>query len=210
MNSIPWYLTLVRLIVPISILRFPLFGILASIYVDSADWKVIGVTSDNLDYIYQNWDKAMDLYSFLFILWIVYKWKDTWARNTAFGFFIYRMLGDVLFWITSWKPIFFFFPNVFENFVILCLVTFWLTKKKKLNFSLVQKTIMLGVLIIPKLINEYFQHLLDQQPWETYSFGSLFGFTGPVLAQVNWILWGILLYIVPALGFLLFAKATNK
>lgn len=210
MGYIPWYLTLIRLIIPFFILRFPLFGILASILVDCSDWNIIGVKSSSMDSIYQNWDKAMDLYAFLFIVWVVRQWQDVWARRVALGFFGYRLIGDILFWITGWRQILFFFPNVFENFVILCLIIFWLSKKKGLNFGLWQKTIMLGVLIIPKMIQEYFQHFLGLQPWEIYNFGSWLGFNGAVLDQANWILWGVLLYVVPMAGFLQYTRSKTK
>lgn len=210
MIYIPWYLTLVRLIIPISILRFPLLGILASIAADASDWIFVGVTSSEMNTIYQNWDKAMDVYSFLFIVWVVYTWQNIWARKVALGLFGYRLIGVILFWITGWRSTLFFFPNVFENFVILCLIIFWLSKKKKLNFDPLHKTIMLGVLIIPKMIHEYFQHFLGRQPWEIYNIGNWLGLKDEVSNQANWILWGGLLYIVPMAGFLLYIKYKIK
>lgn len=206
MIYIPWYLTLVRLIIPISILRFPLVGILASIIADALDWIFVGVTSNQMNAIYQNWDKAMDVYSFLFIVWVVYQWQDIWARRIALELFGYRLIGVILFWITGWRATLFFFPNVFENFVIVCLILFWLSKKKKLNFGQLDKAIMLGILIIPKMIHEYFQHFLTRQPWEIYSFDSWLGFRGTALTHIDPLLWGGLLYIIPMAGFLLYNR----
>jgi len=204
------YLTIIRLVIPFAILRLPLFGILASIWVDSSDWDIIGVKSSDMDKIYQNWDKAMDLYAFLFIVWVVCQWKDVWAKRVALGFFGYRLIGDILFWITGWRPILFFFPNVFENFVILCLIIFWLSKKRELNFSPLNKTTMLIVLVIPKMIHEYFQHFLGRQPWEIYPFGNWLGLSGFWAHQADWILWGTLLYVLPMVGFLLYSKNKMK
>lgn len=200
------FLTLVRLVIPFFILRHPLFGILASMWVDASDWDIIGVKSNSMDSTYQNWDKAMDLYSYFFIVWIVRQWQDVWARRVALGFFGYRLIGNILFWITGWRPILFFFPNVFENFVVLCLIIFWLSKKRKLNFSPLNKTIMLIVLVIPKMIHEYFQHFLGRQPWEIYPFGSWLGLSDFWAHQADWILWGMLLYVVPMAGFLLYIR----
>jgi len=205
-SYIPWYLTVIRLIVPISILRFPLLGMLASIEADILDWNFIGVTSGQVNVVYQNWDKAMDFYSYLFVVWIVLHWSDIWARRIALGLFGYRAIGTVLFWITGRPALLFFFPNVFENFVILCLIIFWLSKKKKLNFEPRQKVIMLAVLIIPKMIQEYFQHFLGRQPWELYSLGSWLGLRGTALVVADPLLWGGLLYLVPTLGFLLYIR----
>jgi hypothetical protein len=204
-----WFLTLIRLSISVSILRFPLVGILASIVVDSADWDIIGVNSNGMDAMYQNWDKAMDLSAFFFIVLVVRQWQDVWARRVALGFFVYRLIGNILFWIIGWRPVLFFFPNIFENFVVICLTLFWVSKKRELHFDHLTKTILLIVLIIPKMIHEYFQHFLGHQPWEIYPFGSWLGFTGFSARQADWILWGILLYVVPMVGFLLYARSNN-
>jgi len=45
MSVIPWYVTAVRLLVPFSILRWPLWGLLASSVVDMYDWKFVQVTT---------------------------------------------------------------------------------------------------------------------------------------------------------------------
>jgi hypothetical protein len=119
MSYIIWFLTLVRLAIPILILRFPLLGILVSIEADASDWIFVGVTSSEMNTIYQNWDKAMDLYGFLFIV-------------------------------------------------------------------------------------------LGRQPWEIYPFGSWSGLSGFSAHQADWILWGILLYVVPIAGFLLYIKEKVK
>jgi len=91
--------------------------------------------------VYQAWDKAMDLFYWLFILWIVWSWKDVWTKRVAFGLFFYRVTGMLLFWLTQWRPLLLIFPNVFENFVIWSLVLFMLTKKEKFFLTFRQKTV---------------------------------------------------------------------
>ena len=203
MSVIPWYITVVRLLVPASILRWSLWGLLASSIVDMYDWKFVHVVTDQDMMIYQSWDKIMDLYYWLFVLWIVWSWKDSWARKVAVVLFSYRLVGMVLYWITQWRFLLFFFPNVFENFVIWCLVLFLLTKKQKLFLTHLQKNIMLILLIIPKMIHEYFQHFLTRQPWELYNVGNWIGLEGIAQEYVNYFAWGGLLYVVPLVGFLL-------
>ena len=203
MNVIPWYVTVVRLLVPASILCWPLWGLLASTVVDMYDWKFVYVVTDQDMVIYQAWDKVMDLYYWLFALWIVRSWKDSWARKVAVGLFSYRVVGMVLYWLTQWRSLLAIFPNVFENFVIWCLVLFMLTKREKLFLTYLQKIAMLIALIIPKLIHEYFQHFLTCQPWELYDVGSWMGLRGIVQEYVNYFAWGGLLYVAPLVGFLL-------
>ena len=211
MSVVPWYITVVRLLVPVSILRWSLWGLLASTIVDMYDWKFVSVITDQDMVFYQSWDKAMDLYYWFFVLWIVWLWKDDWARKIAAGLFSYRLIGMMLYWLTQWRFLLFIFPNVFENFVIWCLVLFLLTKKEKLFLTHLQKIIMLTFLIIPKLIHEYFQHFLTRQPWELYDVGRWMGLGGIVQEYVNYFAWGGLLYVVPLAGFLLlYGKKTIK
>ena len=151
----------------------------------------------------------MDSYAFLFIIWVVWHWKDAWARRVALGLFGFRILGVILFWITGTRAMLFFFPNVFENFVIVCLLLFGMSKKKTLDIKPVQKVLMLSILSIAKFAQEFFQHFLDRQLWEIYSFGSWLGFQGMALYLVNPFLWGILLYAVPIGGFLLYIRRTK-
>ena len=215
MNVIPWYVTVVRLLVPASILSWPLWGLLASTVVDMSDWEFVHVVTDQDMVVYQAWDKAMDLYYWLFALWIVRSWKDSWARKVAVGLFSYRVVGMVLYWLTQWRFLLVIFPNVFENFVIWCLVLFMLTKKEKLFLTYLQKIAMLIALIIPKLIHEYFQHFLTRHPWELYDVGSWMGWGGIVQEYVNYFAWGGLFYVAPLAGFLLlyrkkYDKANEK
>ncbi len=204
MSFIPWYVTLIRLIVPVSILRFPLWGIVASMFADGSDWNLIGIKSKAMDEAYQRWDKSMDLYAYLFTLWIVIQWKDKWAKRIAIGLFGYRMVGQILFFITKWRAILFFFPNLFENFVIVCLIIFWRTRKQKLNLDFGQKGLIMAVLIVPKMFQEYFQHILVKQPWEIYSLGTITGLLKSPNADIDTWLWITLLYIIPISGLLLF------
>lgn len=202
MGLIPWYVTLIRLIIPLSILRWPLFGIIASSISDMIDWDLIQVLNDTDDVLYQYWDKVMDLYYWLFILWILRSWKDVWAKKMAIIFFVYRVLGMILFWITGYRKLLLFFPNVFENFVVLCLLLFWNTKKSKLQLNKTQKIQMLLVLFIPKIIHEYFQHFLEVQPWEIYDVGKWLGYTDKIGHNINLLSWASILYIIPFLVFL--------
>lgn len=209
MDIIPWYITPIRLLIPFIILRYPLLGIIASMLADGVDWQFIDVLTPADTVIYQSWDKMIDLYYWLFILWIVRSWKDIWAKRVAFGLFTYRLVGMIWFWISDWRPILFFFPNIFENFVVLSLIIFLINKGTKLGLNSLGKALMLTVVIVPKFINEYFQHLLGHQPWEIYDIGQTWGFSDPIKLSVSVITWGSLFYVIPILGFLAFYIKTE-
>lgn len=210
MSVIPWYVTVVRLLVPISILRWPLWGVLAAVVADMYDWKFVSVVTDQDLALYQAWDKGMDFYYWLFILWVVWKWKDIWAKRVAVGLFLFRMIGMGIFWLTQSRLMLFVFPNVFENFVIWCWVLFWLTRKQKLVLSKLQKIFMLLGIGIPKLLHEYFMHFLVKQPWEIYDVGVWLSFDGMVKEYANYIVWGGLFYLSPLVAFCWMINALQR
>ena len=106
-------LTLVRLILPLSILRWPLFGIILAASLDYKDWDFLGVSNDREMIFYQNWDKFMDIY-YLALAWFVsLKWQDKIARVTSSILFFWRVLGiPVAFFID--RSLLILFPNIFE------------------------------------------------------------------------------------------------
>lgn len=197
MDLIPWYVTIVRLLVPFLILKYPFLGMIANILVDMGDWNFIHVVTIKNNLVYQNWDKFFDIYSWLFVLYVIRFWSDMWAKKMAIFFFVYRAIGVALFWMTGIGSILFYFPNVFENFVIVCLLIFYIRQRRKLGINVSQKYLLLGLLVIPKLIHEYFQHYLGYQPWELYDIGLWVGLDGLIKHYFNLFAWGSLLYVLP-------------
>lgn len=198
---IPFYVTLLRLLVPLSILKWPLWGVLVSSLADIYDWKLVNLKTESDFLLYQNWDKAMDLYYLIFALFMTLKWKDKLAKKIALGLFLYRVIGMVFFWLSGKRIFLFLFPNLFENFFIFYLLYVFLFKKTKLLTSAKVTAIVLSLLTIPKLIHEYFLHFLEKQPWEFYSFGGEY---------TNNLVWGGLLYILPFIVGLFLVKKFNR
>lgn len=199
---VPFYIILIRLIVPFSILRWSLFGILLSTLVDMYDWKFVHVASDTDLAFYQYLDKGFDFYYLLFALIVAFRWKDILAKNIAIFLFIFRLFGLGIFLFWKERPALFYFPNVFENFFIFYVAFTHFSKKQILLTSKRLTTTILLSLIIPKLIHEYFMHYLGKQPWEIYDVGMWFGFSGILQEYINYFAWGTLFYITPFLIFI--------
>ncbi len=204
--DIPIYLTLIRLVAPFLILRFPFFGILLCTLIDMYDWKFVSINSEADFFVYQNWDKFMDLYYLTFAFSVVFKFKDKLAKSIALYLFGYRLLGLSIYFVTSIKSMLFFFPNVFENFFIFYISYVHFSKREKLLTSKNLTILILSSLIIPKLIHEYFMHYLNKQPWEIYDIGSWLGANGVLKEYANYLIWGSLFYLVPFLIFVYLLK----
>lgn len=154
---------LLRLIVPFSILRWPLAGISLSIAADASDVMVFEVTGYGFfDGIYHRLDKILDVY-YLFFAWLVARtWRDVLARRTATALFWWRALGVAAFELTGFRPLFLIAPNIFENFYIFRLIAV----KIKPSFAFTMRSLLIALIAvgIPKVVQEYLLHFryIDQ------------------------------------------------
>jgi hypothetical protein len=192
--------TAVRMLVPLLMLRWPLPGVLLSMIVDVYDWNFINIQTAEADAFYQNWDRLMDMYFWFVSVPMVLKWEDARSRSIAFAFLGFRMIGQVLFFITQNRSFLFFFPNFYDNFLVLYLGYVLIFKRTRLIESSLDALVIGPALLIPKIIHEYFLHFLQIQPWERFDIGNLLGFTGNVSYFVNYGFWSGLFYFVPILS----------
>jgi len=118
-----WVVVLSRFLVPFTIPRFPLPGILACLIIDAVDQTIFQqFTNLNLDG-YQGYDKALDIY-YLVIAYIatLRNWTNLFAFRVSRFLLYYRLFGVTLFELTysgegpRWLLL--IFPNVFEYFFI--------------------------------------------------------------------------------------------
>lgn len=149
-----------RLIVPLLIVRFPLTGLLAAGFLDVIDFSIIG--SHNW---YQVLDKLLDLYYLSLCLYVVLKtWRDPIARHLAVGLFAFRMagVGVLLLGVPEWSLL--FFPNLFEMlFGFYTLYRLW-SREPILFRRRRDVSVVMTVLAIPKLVQEYGLHIYVPHP----------------------------------------------
>jgi len=208
---IPLYVTSLRILIPLLIFKWPLLGILASTFMDIKDWKLIKFQSSTDYLFYQNWDKALDIYYLAIALFVTRSWKDKLAQKLAFFLFFYRLTGDLLFFFTQNRAFLFFFPNFFESFFVFYLLFTFIFRKAKIITSQKSWWILLIFLGLPKLIHEYFLHIIKTQPWQIYNLGQKLGFSGEMEANINFYSQGLIFYILPfALGLYFLKKASDR
>src|SRR3989344_2526383 len=150
-----------RLIVPFTIFRWPLFGGLLALLADVYDYVLLNkfgwgfLTSET----YQPVDKLFDIYYLSFEAFVASKWNDSIARKTAVALFSWRLVGTIIFEFTQLRKFLFFAPNIFEYFYL----TYLSIRKFRPAFHL-QKRLLIILLLtigIPKLIWEFILHYLE-------------------------------------------------
>ena len=112
----------IRLVVPLSILRWPFWGMLLAIAADASDvmifsklgWGILDGRG-----IYHELDKIFDIYYMALAAYVALKWQEALPRRLALLLFLWRFAGDVVFEITRARQVLFFAPNIFENFYLI-------------------------------------------------------------------------------------------
>jgi hypothetical protein len=160
-----------RILLPLTIFRWRLFGTIISPLLDAIDVVLVDVLVLVLNEPqvgfgnhYQFIDKWLDMYYLTFEVIVSFWWTNKLARNTSIILYVYRFIGLILFEITGIRKLFFIFPNLFENFFMYYVIAQkyfpkYLPKTKK------QLTILLVLLYIPKLGQEWMLHYAQLHPW---------------------------------------------
>ena len=153
---------LIRLLVPLLMFRWPLWGALASLVVDAADTNIVkffGVEIPN----YTATDKLFDMYYLSIQLYLSLSWANKLARGASIFLYIWRLIGVVTFELNpALRFMLFVAPNIFEHFFIYHNVMMKLgkeTKKKMWLNSYKRLFIVVFLLWLTKIPQELVLHV---------------------------------------------------
>ncbi|MCR4324337.1 MAG: hypothetical protein NUV69_01470 [Candidatus Curtissbacteria bacterium] len=192
-------LSIIRLVAGFSILKWPLFGLFASIFIDVYDFNFLPFANNGEREAYQLWDKIFDIYYLAIAAFTSLSWKDQLARKIAVSSFLYRLTGAILFPLIGNRSLLIFFPNFFENFFIFYLLFVRLTKKQKLFTSRISVFIIIVALLIPSILREYFMHVLKKPPWRVYDIAQNLDIQkwAPFGIDLSYLIWILILLSLP-------------
>lgn len=157
---------LLRIFVPLLILKRPLVGGIIAMVLDALDvviveWFGIGGMGPH----YHQIDKVLDLWYLGLEAHVAWGWTERVPRLIAIWLFVWRVLGVAIFEVTHWRPTMFIFPNLFENWFLFVLICWHFFPRVKLD-TWKRALIWLLVLYIPKAGQEYLLHVAEAQPWD--------------------------------------------
>jgi hypothetical protein len=161
-----------RVLVPLSILRFPLAGALLAMVLDALDVVLVDALAGLIGEPpgfgprYSQIDKALDTWYLALELVVAWRrWPERTLRRTAALLFAWRLIGVVAFEVTRIRPLLLVFPNLFENFYLyVTVVRRWFPRL--LPKTAVSLVLVLLILLIPKLAQEWTLHFIQFHPWE--------------------------------------------
>ncbi len=155
-----------RLVIPLLILRYPLFGGLTAMVIDALDVVLIeAIGLGGFGGHYSELDKLLDSYYLTLEAIVAFRWTSAWARIPAIVLYVYRAIGVVAFETTDTRVLLFVFPNLFENWwlYVVIVARFFPQLYPKSAKSV---AIPLFLLLVPKMGQEYLLHYQEAQPWD--------------------------------------------
>jgi hypothetical protein len=169
-----WIVAAARFLLPLTIPRYPLPGIIASLVLDGVDQTIFQQFTNLSLEGYQGYDKALDIY-YLTIAYIstLRNWANRFAFQVSRFLFYWRLVGVALFELTHLRSLLLIFPNTFEYFFI-----FYEAYRLRWDPRRMSKKLLVGaaalIWIVIKLPQEYWIHIaqLDTTDWIK---SSLFG-----------------------------------
>lgn len=159
---------LLRLTVPLLIIRYQLTGGIIAMLLDGADVILIEVIGmGGFGDHYHSLDKILDSYYLTIEFVIAWRWTNPYTRRPAIVLFALRAIGVVLFELTDRRIMLFLFPNMFENWWLYCVAVmrFWPRLEPHSARTI---AIPMLLLLIPKMGQEYLLHFAEAQPWNWF------------------------------------------
>lgn len=160
-----------RVLLPLTILRWPLAGGLLALVVDAVDVVLVDALAALLGEpgefgpLYAQLDKWLDLYYLGLEVVVARRWTNPVIRRTAFALFAWRLVGVILFEITVSRPLLVVFPNLFENYFLFVLVAQrWFPRLVPTTWG--QSLLACAILLVPKLVQEWVLHWEELHPWQ--------------------------------------------
>lgn len=163
--------TLIRLVAPVAILRWPFWGALGAVVADTFDFTILNVIGNGPlgGENYQRFDKLFDVYTLFFFLYAASKIDDVRVRKILTVLFSWRILGVFAFEATGIRQFLFFAPNIFEYFYLLVFGV----KQFKLPISLDDRkslAVLFLIAAVPKIVLEYVMHFREHP----FGLGSIY------------------------------------
>jgi hypothetical protein len=155
-----------RLLVPLLIFRYNLFGAILAMLLDGVDVILVDLMSiGGFEGHYHTTDKILDSWYLAIELIVALGWDNPWAKWPAVALFAYRAVGVVLFEVTQARIALFIFPNLFENWwLYVVIVAKWWPHLSPASWK--STLVPLFILLVPKMAQEYLLHFAEAQPWD--------------------------------------------
>ena len=148
-----------KFLIPPLFLKFPFQAVWGNYFLDVIDGDILHFLGMN-EVTYQTIDKASDYVSYIFMLILGTRWR---IRKIIVWLFIYRTIGQILFFITNKEIVFFYFQNFLEPLVMIYALLLFKKKSESKAYETYKKHFKLiwGIILAYKIWNEWYLHFAN-------------------------------------------------
>lgn len=145
--------------VPLFMLVFPFPAVWANYVLDVVDGDIL-MQFGMSEFTYQTIDKVADYFSYIFMLILGLRWR---IKRTIVILFVYRTVGQVLFFLTRNEMAFFYFQNLLEPLVMIYVLLIFVQKSEGKAFESYKRHFVLiwVIILVYKIWNEWYLHLAN-------------------------------------------------
>lgn len=160
-----------KFLVPVLMPWYPFQAVWGNYFLDVIDGDILLSLGLN-DYSYQTIDKIADLFSYVFMLILGFRWN---IRKIIIVLFTYRIVGQILFLITRNELTFVLFQNFLEPLVMAYTLIIFRQGSETKAFQTYKRhsKLIWAIVIGYKLWNEWYLHYANIDLSTIF-----FGFTG--------------------------------
>lgn len=144
----------IRLVAPLTALRWPLAGGVITIAADAIDVVIFQIT-DFPSIGYHRFDKLLDTYYLALFVIVAQRWSRV-PRIASSALFAFRTIGIAAYEATGARVLLFAFPNVFELFFLFCAAVSRF--RPYYEWTPRRAIAWIAVLLVPKMAQEYALH----------------------------------------------------
>ncbi len=153
------FVILLKFIVPALMLKYPFIASWVNYFLDVIDGDIL-LSLGMSDGTYQLIDKSADYISYVFMLIVGWRWS---IKRTIIILFIYRTIGQILFFITGNELVFFYFQNFLEPLFMIYALILFKQKSEKAAYQTYRKYLIFiwVVILVYKVWNEWYLHFAN-------------------------------------------------
>jgi hypothetical protein len=148
-----------KFLLPVLLIPFPFFAGWANFVLDTIDGDLL-IPLGLSDPVYQNIDKSADWVTYVFM--VLAAWRGRWPiLKIVIALFIFRSIGQALFFITGDELMFFFFPNFLEPLFLAYATILFFRKADAPRFYRTHWLWIWAIVIVYKMQDEYITHVAN-------------------------------------------------
>lgn len=167
-NILLYIVISLKFVVPVFMLKFPFWGVWGNYFLDVLDGDVLHFLGMG-EFTYQTMDKAADLWSYVFMLFLGLRFR---IKRLVIILFAYRLVGQILFFMTRDEKIFFYFQNFLEPLMMAYTLLLLVRGSEAGAYKTYKEHIVLiwVIIIAYKVWNEWYLHIANVD-LSTFFFG---------------------------------------